>query len=299
MLLPPNQPHRTCVIADVAHLDDLAAVLAALNAVAAAGADALKVNPTVLAADLAGTLVAAARAARLTVISEPGDSGFAPPGAAWLATTPAAITHGPLLLDLARSHKPIVLGTTGATPAEVRDALGVIAFGYVAPPDATAQPRAFREAYKSAVGKAALADKVALLDGAAHLPTLAGLMKAFDLPVGWIDPADRIAVAAAAVGRGARLIVARFDAAAGAGLARYVAALRAVDATLADPPPVVRDARSHLVALAPIAPGDSFTRANLGARHTAATGISPMALWSILGKPATRAYRADDAIEAP
>jgi N-acetylneuraminate synthase len=235
------------------------------------------------------------------------------------------ITNGPLLLQMARSHKPIILSTGMSTLDEVRAALGVIAFGYVMPPDAAPNPRAFREAFKSPAGKAALADKVTVLHCTSEYPAppetinlqaMVTLAKTFALPIGLSDHSEGLAVTVAAVGLGATVIEKHFtldkdlpgpDHKASLTpdeLAAMVKAIRVVERARGsgDKQPSAVElgtrtvARKSLVALRPIAPGEVFTAENLGMKRPGG-GVPPMALWTYLGKPASRAYAADDPVD--
>jgi N-acetylneuraminate synthase len=235
------------------------------------------------------------------------------------------ITNGPLLLRLARSHKPIVLSTGMSTLEEVRTALGVIAFGYVMPPDTEPNPRAFREAFKSLSGKAALSDKVTILHCTSEYPAppetinlraMSTLAKTFGLPVGLSDHSEGIAVAIAAVGLGATVIEKHFtldknlpgpDQKASLTpieLTDMVAAIRVIERALgdADKKPVAAEektravARKSLVAVKPIAAGELFSAENLGIKRPG-SGVAPMALWSYLGRPSPRAYGVDELVD--
>ena len=125
------------------------------------------------------------------------------------------LTNAPLLLEIARSDKPLILSTGMATLSEVEEALGVLAFGYVALPDVTPSIGAFRSAYASDVGQQALRNKVALLHCTTEYPTPAGdvnlcamdtLRQAFGLEVGYSDHTRGTAISLAAVARGATII---------------------------------------------------------------------------------------------
>jgi N-acetylneuraminate synthase len=235
------------------------------------------------------------------------------------------ITNGPLLLQFARSHKPIILSTGMSTLEEVKIALGVIAFGYVMPPDAEPSPRAFREAFKSLAGKAALGDKITVLHCTSEYPAppetinlraMTTLAKTFGLPVGFSDHSDGISIAVAAVGLGAVVIEKHFtldrslpgpDHKASLTtdeLTSMVAAIRVVERSLGegDKKPMAAEestravARKSLVAVKPIAAGEVFSAENLGVKRPG-SGVAPMALWSYLGRPSPRAYAVDELVE--
>ncbi|TAL04683.1 MAG: N-acetylneuraminate synthase [Rhodospirillaceae bacterium] len=275
-------------------------------------------------------LVVACRARGIEFMSTP----FEPESARFLVETlnvarlkvaSGEITNGPLLLQLARSHKPIVLSTGMATLQEVREALGVIAFGYVAPPDAAPNPKAFRDALKSPSGKAALGDKVTVLHCTSEYPAppesinlhaMTTLAKTFGLPVGLSDHSEGIAVSVAAVGLGAVMIEKHFTldkalpgpdhkaSLTPAELTALVAAVRVAEQALGDPKkqPTAselstrRVARKSLVAMKAITAGEPFTSENLGIKRPG-NGVAPMELWSYLGRHSPRAYEIDDLID--
>jgi sialic acid synthase SpsE len=83
-----------------------------------------------------------------------------------------------------------------------------------------------------------------------------------------------------------------------------VAAIRLVEVALGDgrkaPQPAelanISVARKSLVAARKIAPGEAFSAENLTLKRPA-LGLPPIAYWELLGKPARRAYQADELIE--
>jgi N-acetylneuraminate synthase len=255
--------------------------------------------------DFAGAdrLLAQARAAEIALAAVVGEESSL---SAILALRPAPIlavdradaVNGPLLVALARAHRPILLDAGAAATADVKGALGAIAFGFTAGPDVPASPRAFREAARSAAGRAALADKVTLIFDTDRLGILAQLRRDFGLPVGLRLPAPDAAVAAAAGALGASLI--RCPAGEPGALAAMAQAVRRVEALLhpaAAPAPAPARHRP-LVARAAIAVGEAFTVENLGA-GAPGPGLSPMALWSLLGTLSPRTYRPHDPIDPP
>jgi N-acetylneuraminate synthase len=234
------------------------------------------------------------------------------------------VTNGPFLLAAARSGADIILSTGMSTLGEVEEALAVLAFGCL---DAAAVPcrRAFLDAYNSAEGRAALAVRVRLLHCTTEYPTpfadinlraMDTLAAAFGLPVGLSDHSPGIAVPIAAVARGARLVEKHFTldkAMAGpdhrasldpAELAAMIAGIRAVEAALGNGIKTVqpsemenrRVVRKSLVAAHPIAAGHTMAADDLAVKRPG-TGLSPMAYWDVLGRPASRNYAADTLIE--
>lgn len=234
------------------------------------------------------------------------------------------ITNGPLLLAAAREGRRIILSSGMSDLEEVRAALGVLAFGFVAPADAPPTPQAFTATMASSAGQAALAERITVLHCVTQYPApvedtnlraMAALAEAFNVPVGLSDHTLGITVAIAATALGARVIEKHFtldrrlpgpDHQASlepADLAALVVGIKAAHAALGSgikcpvPSEVGNQpvARKSLVALQPIAAGAEFTVENLGIKRPG-TGVSPMFYWSYLGRPAPRAYAKDEVI---
>ena len=234
------------------------------------------------------------------------------------------IANAPLLLEAAREKPRIILSTGMSTLAEVGAALGVLAFGYTASADAPPGRDAFRAAFTSDAGKAALRERVSLLHCTTEYPSpaeeanlraMATLEREFGLPVGLSDHSKGIYIAIAAVALGARIIEKHFtldrtlpgpDHAASlepAELAGMVKAVRSVEAALGDgvkrPTPSesknLSIARKSLVAARAIRSGEAFSTANLTTKRPG-DGRSPFDYWSMLGTSAKRGYEEDDVI---
>jgi len=232
------------------------------------------------------------------------------------------VTNGPLLLAAARSGAALILSTGMSTLQEVEAALGVLAFGYTG--GAAPSRAAFAEAFACAAGRRALADKVTLLHCTSAYPAPAAdanlramdtLRDAFGLPVGLSDHSAGIAVAVAAVARGARVIEKHFTldrtlpgpdhrASLEPGeLGALIAALRTAGEALGDgvkAPAPSEAANAHvvrrsLVALRPVRAGEPFTEDNLGVKRPGG-GVPAMEYWDWLGRPADRDYAADEVI---
>lgn len=229
------------------------------------------------------------------------------------------LTNGPLLYQAASRGVQVILSTGMATLADVAEALGVLACGYLGrSPRRPELGRALDE------GHAALADKVCLLHCTTEYPAplaevnlhaMGTLRQTFALPVGYSDHTEGIAVTLAAVALGAAVIEkhitldrtlpgpdhrASLEPAELAALVRGVAEVAQALGT-AEKAPTASErgnmavARKSLVVLAPIQTGEMFTTANLGVKRPG-TGRSPMEWWDVLGQAATRDYAAGDLI---
>lgn len=233
------------------------------------------------------------------------------------------ITNAPLLLEVARLGRPVILSTGMSTLAEVENALGVLAFGYLGRERASSA--AFRDAYADDEGQAVLAGMVSLLHCTTEYPApfeqvnlraMRTLADAFGLPVGFSDHTPGIAIPVAAAALGARVVEKHFtldkslpgpDHRASLEpdeLAAMVVSIRQVSAALgsAVKRPSAAElgnravARKSLVALRPVARGELFSADNLGCKRPG-EGVSPFAWWDLLGRAAGRDYDEDEPIE--
>lgn len=235
------------------------------------------------------------------------------------------LTWGAMLLRAARLERPLIVSTGMATLDEVRDALSVIAFALVR----EGAPRGAAE-LKAVLNDPAvqplLRERVTLLHCTSEYPAPASavnlramdlMREVFQLPVGYSDHTLGVTVAIAAAARGATVIEKHFtldrtrsgpDHAASLEpdeLAAMIAAVREVEVALGEarkaPAPqemANREiARRSLVAARPIAEGEALTFENLTAKRPA-DGLSPMAVWPLLGRPSPRPYAEDEVIEA-
>jgi N-acetylneuraminate synthase len=83
------------------------------------------------------------------------------------------ITNGPFLLAIARTAQKIILTTGMSSLGEVEAALGVLAFGFSAAPDAAPSRAGFEVAFLSEAGQRALRDRVTLLHCTTEYPAQA------------------------------------------------------------------------------------------------------------------------------
>ncbi|MEF1170799.1 N-acetylneuraminate synthase [Vibrio sinaloensis] len=234
------------------------------------------------------------------------------------------LTNAPLVLEHARTGCDLIVSTGMATLSEIEMALGVIAFGYTSSHDELPSVQAFQQAYASAIGQAALKQKVTILHCTTEYPAqmaeinlraMDTLGHAFDLPAGYSDHSEGITIPIAAVARGAVLIEKHFtldknmegpDHKASLEpqeLTSMVTAIRQVEAALgsAVKTPTVSEvknkavARKSLIAAHDIAEGESFTADNLTIKRPG-SGMSPYRYWELLERHASRSYQAGDLI---
>ncbi|NBO18168.1 MAG: N-acetylneuraminate synthase [Proteobacteria bacterium] len=231
------------------------------------------------------------------------------------------VTHGPLLLEAARTGMPIILSTGMSNLEEISVALSILHYGYhhaQGYPDAKPVTQA---------QLAELRDKVTILHcvsqypapvSATNLRAMDSIAEAFGLPVGLSDHSVGITMSVAAAARGASVLEKHFtfDTAAqgpdhAASLApgelnRLVQAVRDVAAGMGDGKKICRPeemntkdvARRSVVAARAIAKGEVFSEDNLICKRPSSGPLMPDALWQLLGKPARQAYAADDFIQA-
>ena len=234
------------------------------------------------------------------------------------------ITCGPLLLQAARLRRPLIVSSGMSTLADIEQALGVIAFGLTEAREPSGRAD-FDAAYVSAAGREALRRHVTLLHcvtqypapfGSVNLRAMDTMAAAFGLPVGYSDHTAGIEISIAAVARGATVIEKHFtldrtmpgpDHAASlepGALAQMVSAIRNVELALgsAFKAPGAEElanrpiARRSVVAARAIGRGEVYGPDMLTCKRPA-HGLSPMDIWSLLGRTAARDYAVDEAIE--
>lgn len=234
------------------------------------------------------------------------------------------ITNAPLLLKAAQTGKPVILSTGMSTLGEIESALGVLAFGYI---DDEGKPslEAFKRAFCSERGQRTLKEKVTLLHctteypaafNEANLKAMDTMRTAFSLPVGFSDHTQGIAIAVAAVARGAVVLEKHFtldrnlpgpDHKASLEpheLKSMVEFIRQVEVSLGSELKLpamsemknIQIARKSLVAAKAIRKGEMLNVENLGVKRPG-TGISPLYYWDILGKYANKDYSQDEMLD--
>jgi N-acetylneuraminate synthase len=235
------------------------------------------------------------------------------------------ITNGPLLLAASRYHCKLILSTGMSTLGEVKDALSVIAYGFVDKKNQNPTAEVLEEAYASDEARQMLHEKVTLLHCTTEYPApldeinlkaMDTLHEAFDCKAGLSDHSEGILVPIAAAARGAVLIEKHFtldknqpgpDHKASLEpdeLANMVKSIRDVERILGTSEKGITPSeqknreivRRSIVAAKNISRGEILTLDNLAAKRPA-RGVSPMHFWDYLGKKSNRDYVADECID--
>lgn len=228
----------------------------------------------------------------------------------------------PLLLKIAQAKKPVVLSTGMSTLADIEEALGVLAFGYLGKNGQPSQ-HAFRDAYQE--GQQLLEQYVVLLHCTSAYPAafetvnlraMDTLGQHFNLPVGYSDHTPGITIPIAAAARGATVIEKHFtldkemegpDHQASLSpdeLLAMVTAVREVELSLgssekclaAGESTMQQIARKSLVTTQPLSPGDVLSEDNMGLKRPG-SGLSGMRYWEMLGKVVSKAYEVGELID--
>ena len=234
------------------------------------------------------------------------------------------ITNAPLLLAAAATGKPLIVSTGMCNLQDIRDALGVLAYGFTHANPSKNRPvlNDFQKALASSEGQKALKEKVNLLHCTTEYPApledvnllAMDLMRSeFGLSVGYSDHTKGIMVPVAAVALGADIIEKHFtldrnmpgpDHVASLEpdeLAMMVERIRQIEVSLGKrtkcpAPSEIKNmpiARKSLVASRAIRKGEVFSEENLTAKRPG-SGVSPMHYWVWIGSIADRDYEADE-----
>jgi N-acetylneuraminate synthase len=235
------------------------------------------------------------------------------------------ITNAPLLLKAAMSGKKLIISTGMSTLGEIENALGVVAFGYKKYSNAIVFSKSdFKKAYHSEEGQKLLEENVALLHCTSSYPppfneinlkAIKTLKKCFRVSAGYSDHTEGTAVAVAAVALGAKIIEKHITLDKNLlgpdhkislephELCRMVKEIRQVEGAIGESykkPAMseeenIRLMRKSIVAARDIKKGEFFMHENLMMKRPQ-NGISPMKLWEITGRRATRDYKKDEVI---
>jgi len=243
-------------------------------------------------------------------------------GVPMLKISSGEVMNGPLILKAARTGLPVVLSTGISTLADVEQALGIFAYGYLGGKNPSVA--AFKEAYSSPEGQKILKEKLTLLHCTTEYPcpledvnlsVMQTMHHAFGLQVGYSDHTAGITVPIAAAALGATVIEKHFtldknmpgpDHTASIEpheLKAMVRGIRDAEKALGNPIKVITPseqkniviARKSLVASKPIKKGEIFTEENLGFMRPG-SGTMPIYYWEYLGKTAAKDYEVEEMI---
>lgn len=233
------------------------------------------------------------------------------------------LSNLPLLLDLARLGRPLLLSTGMATLQDVQDALGTVAFAHLAGKGERPSLAAVRDAFSAPEAKAVFAGTVVMQCVTAYpaphdqanlrvLDTYAAL----GVTPGYSDHTLGTDTALAAIARGARVVEKHLtldrtrpgpdhkaslepdEMATLVTGARRVSQMLGTDqkAPAAAEMENMAVARRGLVATRDIRAGDTFSSDTIAPRR-AGGGAAPARLWDLIGQRADRDYRPGDWIE--
>ena len=336
---------RVFVVAEagVNHNGNVSEALSLVDAAAQAGADAVKFQafePSLLAASAKGWSILEELALPrqdFLKISRRCESAqiefFATPcdepslrflveevGVRRIKIASCDLTNGPLLVAAGRTKLPLILSTGMASLAEVKSALGAVAFGRLGWDEEILQKDtwlAIGEALAAAQG--GLFDDVAVLHCVSAYPapleqmnlrTIALLREQLLIQVGLSDHTMSIDTPALAVAAGATLIEKHLTLNSEAPgpdhasslepreFAFMVCRVRFAEMVMGEkdkrPQPCeIKNGlayRRSLRTTRPIANGEMFSPANMAALRPADGGLSPMLYWRLMGQRASRNY---------
>lgn len=229
------------------------------------------------------------------------------------------LTNGPLLDAAARTGLPLILSTGMAELHEVRAAAAVVAHAWAGLPGAPDLERlgpTEREVIASRLTVLQCTTEYPAPFDDVNLRAMEALRAELGCAIGFSDHTPGIAMPIAAAALGAVVIEKHLTLDHGlpgpdhraslepATFRALVDGVRQVERALGDgvkrPSPSELPnraiARKSLVAARPIRAGEVLTEAALTAKRPAG-GLSPMHYWELLGRPATRSYDTDDALD--
>lgn len=234
------------------------------------------------------------------------------------------ITNAPFLLACGWERKKMILSTGMCDLSEVRQALGVLAFGLLHNQEEPSES-AFEATFSSVEGQKVLKQYVSILYCTTEYPApyysvnlraIHTLQDQFQLPVGLSDHTAGIAIPIGSVALGALIIEKHFtldqamegpDHKASLNpqeLSEMIVGIRQMEQALGNGKKIASDveiknkkiARKSLVAAKPIQKGEYFTAKNLTVKRPG-DAVSPYQYWNYLKKTANRDYREDECID--
>ncbi len=236
------------------------------------------------------------------------------------------LDNAPFILEHARTGCNLIISTGMADIDDIRNALSVVAYGYITKYDQKSPSMAdFNKAYESQEGQRLLYEKVTLLHCTSEYPApleeinlnaMNGMRSFFGLRVGYSDHSKGVVVPIAAAALGAGIIEKHFtldcsmegpDHKASLEpdeLKAMVKAIRSIELVLGSSEKNVTASelvnreviRKSVIATKDIKKGDLYSKSNIGIMRPG-TGLSPFRYWETLGLKAQKAIKAGDLIE--
>lgn len=232
----------------------------------------------------------------------------------------------PLLLHIARGQCKMILSTGMAFLHEIENALAIISYGYCGIIFEDENLDKFFQAYSTDEAKRVLRERVTLLHCTTAYPTpcdsvnlnaMKTLSSSFQLPVGFSDHSEGIAIPLAAVSLGATILEKHFTLDKSMPGPDHIASLnpvelkalvngaRQIESALGNglKSPVECELKNRsavrkcLVAQKPITKGERFSENNLAVKR-AGNGVSPENYWNFLGCPSGKDYAAGEVVES-
>lgn len=233
------------------------------------------------------------------------------------------ITNAPYLVAAGATRIPCIVSTGMATLAEVKAALGAIAWGYFAKKGKPSF-QSCSALWDEVQSDGSLREVLTILHCTTEYPApfsdvnlaaMQSLGDKFQLPVGYSDHTAGISISIAAAALGATIIEKHFtlsrelpgpDHLASLEpkeLTELILSVRQVNLAIGNglKAPANSElgnipiARKSLVAAQQIPRGELFTASNLVSKRPG-SGLSPWKYWDLLGRPAARGYECDDLI---
>ena len=233
------------------------------------------------------------------------------------------LTNAPLLYEFGKTQKDIILSTGMSDFDEIKDALGVIAYGFL---DLKEPSRVnFAKAFNSKDAQDILKRKVTLLHCTTEYPApleeinlraMRALKDKFNLRIGYSDHSEGILVSIIAASNGAQVIEKHFtldkqsegpDHSSSLDpneLKEMVTSIRNIEVILGDKTkkPTKSElknkivARKSLVASKDIQIGQKFSFENITVKRPG-SGKSPIEYWDLLGEVSEKSYLVDEVID--
>lgn len=234
------------------------------------------------------------------------------------------ITNAPFLLHISKFKRRMIISTGMATLADIQIALGVIAFGLTNKENILPSISNFEKAYMSEEGQRLLREYVTLLHctteypapvNSVNLKAISTMNATFNLPIGYSDHTEGLAISLAAVAMGAKIIEKHitYDKKAEGPdhlasiepleLKELVKNIRQIEESLGNGVKIPSAielknrsvARKSLVAKREISKNEKFDVENLAIKRPG-TGISPLYYWDVQQFSAPKSFEYDEEI---